>query len=388
MIWTIDEETIRTQCRVAREHGYAVGTVGTDHGIKIRIDRDGRNYLISAGALGGSPVVAQNVGQVVQVVADALDRREVWIGESQPDRASWLEWRRGGLGGSDVAGVLGLSSWSSPWDVWRSKRQEVQVADSAAMERGRRLESAIGEWTRDRLGAKRLSVGRPCQHPDRPWMRGTPDGWLDGVGLEIKTCRSWDGWGEDGTDQIPAVYRTQVLWYMAITGRNFWILSAFSPMTDQLRIYHIKADPKVLAALVETAGQWWQTHVIEGTEPPIDGSPGCAAGLADLHASPRPTFRDADADAVALVDAWQAAAAEAKAAKAKADKLQNEVKALIGDDTGVKADRGSVKWSRYTTTSLDRKKIKQDRPGLYAVLDAYTTTRQASRLVVKWETEQ
>jgi putative phage-type endonuclease len=381
----IDEATIRAHCLAARENGHAIGT---HHGLEVTIDRNGRNYHISAGALGGSPVVAQNVPQVVRVVSEAIDRREVWIGDGQPDRPAWLEWRRGGLGGSDVAGVLGLSSWSSPWDVWRSKRHEVQAADSAAMERGRRLESAIGEWTRDRLGAKRLSVGRPCQHPDRPWMRGTPDGWLDGVGLEIKTCRSWDGWGEDGTNQIPAVYRTQCLWYMAITGRDRWVLSAFSPMTDQLRIYHLKADPQVLAALVETAGQWWQTHVIEDTEPPIDGSPGCAAGLAELYAEPRDTFQDADDDAVALVDAWQAADAEAKAAKAKADKLKNEIKALIGDDTGIKSERGSVRWSRYTTTSFDRKKLQQDRPGLAAIFDAYTTTRQASRLVVKWESNK
>jgi hypothetical protein len=61
------------------------------------------------------------------------------------------------------------------------------------------------------------------------------------------------------------------------------------------------------------------------------------------------------------------------------------VKALIGDDTGLKADRGSVKWSRYTTTTFDRKKLQKDRPGLAAIFDAYTTTRQASRLVVKWE---
>jgi hypothetical protein len=142
---------------------------------------------------------------------------------------------------------------------------------------------------------------------------------------------------------------------MAITGRDRWVLSAFSPMTDQLRIYHIKADPKVLAALVET---------------------------------PRATVLDADADAVALVDAWQVADADAKAAKAKADKLKNQVKALIGHDAGLRADRGSVRWSRYTTTSFDRKKMKQDRPGLAAIFDAYTTTRQASRLVVKWETEQ
>lgn len=37
------------------------------------------------------------------------------------DRAEWLEWRRNGIGATDVAGILGVSPWASPWSVWADK---------------------------------------------------------------------------------------------------------------------------------------------------------------------------------------------------------------------------------------------------------------------------
>lgn len=378
----IEEAKIRAQCLTARQDGSAVCT---HHELEVRIHRDGRNYLISAGDLHGAPVVAQNVPQVVRIVSEALDRREVWIGSGAPERGSWLEWRRSGLGGSDVAAILGLSPWASAWDVWRSKRNTPEEKTSKAMERGRRLEDAIAEWTRDRLNAKRFSMGRPCQDPERPWMRGTPDGWLDGVGLEIKTTRSWDGWGKEGTDQIPAVYKAQCLWYMAITNRQLWILAAFSPMTDDLRIYEIKADLQMRAAMAETAAQWWKTHIKEGEEPEIDGSSGCAAGLLDLHPVPRQQMKEADSEMESLIDAWRSADASAKQMAAQAKKLQNQIKDLIGDDAGITGSKGHVKWSRYTTSSMDTKALIAARPGLKALLEQYTKTRPASRLSVKWE---
>ena len=36
-------------------------------------------------------------------------------------RAAWLEGRRTGIGGSDVAAVLGLNPWKTPLDVWNDK---------------------------------------------------------------------------------------------------------------------------------------------------------------------------------------------------------------------------------------------------------------------------
>ena len=37
------------------------------------------------------------------------------------DREKWLNARRSGLGASEVAAVLGLSPWSTPYKVWRDK---------------------------------------------------------------------------------------------------------------------------------------------------------------------------------------------------------------------------------------------------------------------------
>lgn len=42
--------------------------------------------------------------------------------ETQIDRADWLAARRTGIGGSDVAPILGLSKWRSPLDVYMVKR--------------------------------------------------------------------------------------------------------------------------------------------------------------------------------------------------------------------------------------------------------------------------
>ena len=37
------------------------------------------------------------------------------------DKQQWLEGRRRGIGGSDVAAVLQLSPWRTPLDVWNDK---------------------------------------------------------------------------------------------------------------------------------------------------------------------------------------------------------------------------------------------------------------------------
>ena len=37
------------------------------------------------------------------------------------NREDWLEQRRHTIGGSDAAGIIGLSKWSSPVSVWADK---------------------------------------------------------------------------------------------------------------------------------------------------------------------------------------------------------------------------------------------------------------------------
>ena len=46
------------------------------------------------------------------------------------NRIEWLESRRNGLGGSDIAAICGLSKWSTPRDIWLQKTNKVPVDDN------------------------------------------------------------------------------------------------------------------------------------------------------------------------------------------------------------------------------------------------------------------
>ena len=56
-------------------------------------------------------------------------------------REEWLERRRKTIGGSDAAGIVGLSKWASPFSVWADKTgRAAEKADTEAMRQGRDME--------------------------------------------------------------------------------------------------------------------------------------------------------------------------------------------------------------------------------------------------------
>ena len=58
----------------------------------------------------------------------------------------WLEIRKKGIGGSDVAGILGVSHWASPLTVYLDKVGETQKKEtSEKMEIGTELEPYLRE---------------------------------------------------------------------------------------------------------------------------------------------------------------------------------------------------------------------------------------------------
>ena len=98
------------------------------------------------------------------------------------DRTDWLAWRRSGIGASDVAGILGLSPWASPFSVWASKiDDQADDHDNDAMEFGRRAEVMVAPWFADRTGLTVAGEQARCTHRDDTWKLCTVDGFvLDG----------------------------------------------------------------------------------------------------------------------------------------------------------------------------------------------------------------
>jgi len=296
-------------------------------------------------------------------------------------RADWLAWRKAGIGGSDIAAVLGLSPWGSPWTVWADKLGFLpeQPDDAGILEAGRWLELAIGPWTQDRLGLFVSGEQRWCVHTENDWMRCTIDGvlsespgaiWPPETLLEIKTSGPGAVW-----DDVPPHYRSQVLWQMAVTGAQAVVIARLAGR--RLDHHWIERDAEAeadIAFMVEAGRAFWFDHVLTEVPPPVDASDATSAVLGALHPRHAPdTGVDLDAD---LVEHWRAAKAAAKAADEQVRLCENAIKAALGDREVGRVDGNTVcTWRTSTRTSLDTKALAAAEPELAKRFERTTEVR-------------
>ena len=125
--------------------------------------------------------------------------------QTNEQREAFLAERMKGIGGSDVAAILGLSKWSTPYDVWQSKLGLADpTPDNDAMKWGRLLEPVVRQAYAERTGLAVAVPSDPLVMPGYDFARANLDGIReDGRIVEIKTARYADGWGDEGSDEVP-----------------------------------------------------------------------------------------------------------------------------------------------------------------------------------------
>ena len=183
------------------------------------------------------------------------------------NEAKWLEERRKGIGGSDVAAILGLSPWKTPFQMYQEKRNEVvPFSGNDAMEWGQRMEPTIRQWYSDETGrAVRVPEGI-IYHNKYPFMLASLDGFTDDKRVvEIKTARSGQKWGEPGTNEIPEYYMTQVQHYLIVTGFEVCdvpvSIAGGSPV-----LYEVPADAELHEMMIDAEAEFWR-RVVDGNPP-------------------------------------------------------------------------------------------------------------------------
>lgn len=182
------------------------------------------------------------------------------------DRLSWLQARQSGIGGSDVAAILGISKWRTPLDVYLSKIGEaVEGPDNVSMEWGRRLEPVIRQAYADKTGAQVLVPSELIRSEKYPFMIANVDGLTSDRVVEIKTASTSADWGEEGTDEIPDYYLSQVQHYMSVTGKSLCDVAVLIGGRD-FRIYTVKSDPELETLIINAEQEFW--HLVESETPP------------------------------------------------------------------------------------------------------------------------
>jgi putative phage-type endonuclease len=262
-----------------------------------------------------------------------------------------LEMRRTGIGGSEVAAVLGLSHFATPLDVWRAKVEGYTLADSPHLRRGRLLEPAVAAWYAEETGAQLREVGT-LRHPTRPLALATPDRLAvlpsgEERLLECKTAgwRAAQEWGEEGTDEVSQGYLLQVVWTLAVTGLQRADVAVLVAGED-FRLYHVARDEELEAMLLEEVEAWWAAHVATGTPPPLDGSESAARWLAARYPSHRAGLLEATPEAERWAQQWRGWGREKARCEENERFFASQLKAVIGEAEGIQGEGWRATWRR------------------------------------------
>ena len=276
------------------------------------------------------------------------------------DRAKWLEERRKGIGGSDAPVVCGLSKRKSPYELWLEKRGEAPEAeDTEPMFWGRTLEPVIRQRYANETGKVVEVPGKILVHPKHPWMIANVDGIIPGERvLEVKTARTAEGWGEEGTDEVPQAYLIQVQHYLAVTGLPVADVAVLIGGQDY-RTYEVPADDEAQEMIIEREVVFWE-RVKHGPAP----EPTTFKALqAKFGSASREARVQADAE---CLEAYTALL-EIKALKAQEERLKTVIMKKLGAaDTLVEGDRVLVTWKAgKPSRRFDAKAFQADHPDLY-----------------------
>lgn len=277
-------------------------------------------------------------------------------------RETFLLDRKLGIGGSDIASIMGLSLYSTPLDVYREQMspEVIYEEEGEDLKRGKRVERYIlQEYCEANDCAVEVNLPTVI-HPEYPFMRGNIDARVVGqnVIVEAKSTKSPIAKWEEG---IPEYYRTQVAYYAMLSNADRvdvpvlfsnWQYACFTYWRD----YEYEA--RIKKAVID----FWNNHIVAGI-PPEPLNP------AELQAV-YPKIEDAttikaDSEIRETVNLWQETSIKRKELEKQEEKLKIEIQRFMGDAGILDAGFCKVALKERTASRLDINSLKATMPELY-----------------------
>ncbi|MEM0142449.1 MAG: YqaJ viral recombinase family protein [Candidatus Parvarchaeum sp.] len=246
--------------------------------------------------------------------------------------ASWLKARRSGIGGSDVAALLGLSPWATPFTLWESKVMEPKPITSEAMTWGTVLEEPIAEeWARrHHFSLVRCPEGTIFQSKKYPLALASPDALTEKLDawVEIKAvgAHASSDWTDD---EIPPYYYAQAQWEAFVSGLDTVYVAALIG-GQTLRSYVVPADNKWATETYEKAEEFWNTYVTTRIAPPVDDTEATKKALSSIYPPVPETVVEGGQELGMLIAEYNDAIDLEKRAKSQKTLAQNKILALLG----------------------------------------------------------
>lgn len=330
--------------------------------------------------------------------------------------------RKGFIGGSDVASILGISPWKTAYELWEEKTTDWQEPSSEerdkVLRRGKKLEPMVIEMLQEERNVWVVDRNQVYSDSEYPFLRAEIDyeyildndlvervskdsqprhglyefGFSlrtppDNIGNgDVKTVHPFAAkdWGEEGTDEVPAYYVAQFQHGLMVKKRDICMVAALIG-ADDLRVYEVRRDQEIIDFIRQACLNFWHEHVLKNVPPPPQNDDDVKKLLSRFEGF----AWEADPDTQACISRIKGIKEAEKRLLSKREGMEFQVKnsllsaakakSVDGDSSKFTITDGSGKalltWNTQQSLRTDVKKFQASLPDLAAMFTKTTSTR-------------
>ncbi len=194
-------------------------------------------------------------------------------------RDKWLDYRRLGVGGSDVSAIFGVSQFKTARDLYYDKLNIATFDDSddnlVAKEVGHLLEDLVARIFSKRTGYRIYKIEKMFRHPIHTFMLADVDYFVELPNgktaiLEIKTTNynAKDCWWIDGNEIVPIYYELQGRHYMCVMNLDeVFYCCLYGNKEDEVICRHLVRDFDYDDEMIALESDFWRGHVLRKIPP-------------------------------------------------------------------------------------------------------------------------
>lgn len=305
------------------------------------------------------------------------------VEQAANDHEAWEKLRMQGIGGSDVAVIMGYNPWKKPYALYCEKVGLVppeDLSENEAVEWGTKLEPIVAQKFSEVTGKKLKRWGTVC-NPDAPWQMANFDRLIVGedCGLECKTANAfkkeeWEG------DNVPDAYYCQVQWYASLSGLSGWWIACLIG-GQHFEYKYIPRNDAFIQDMLEKVTDFWENHVLAKVPPDIDGSGSSSEAVKKAYPTSNGMETALPYTALEIIKRLDELDKTLAIIKEQQDEGKNQLKLMLGENEIGIIDNRKVTWkTQKGRTTIDNKKLQKEYADAYAACVKYGEPSRVLRI--------
>jgi putative phage-type endonuclease len=283
----------------------------------------------------------------------------------------WQNYRRKqkGIGGSDVATILGMNPWKTAFTLWLEKTGQIEPepVNNESVEWGNILEPVIRAKFQRETGFEVIENPWVMAHDDYDFMVANIDGevfdpemgeW--GV-LEIKTAG--DRYKSEWEFGPPNHYHLQIQHYLAVMNYNYAYVACLLG-GNHFKYFKIERDDYVIDKIISAEVEFMRL-VTERVPPEISGQEADTNYLAKAYPEASDEEAELSQELEALAIRYLEIQGEMKVLGEESDYIKNRIKLEAKEFKVLKSDRIRISMPNVKKVLFDSKAFAADHPNLF-----------------------